>query len=86
MSLTSQTGENGPLYEIVIDWSQPLDGCDPRIQQIVTNAKAFRASIDAHTCDQMRLAAGGQPVADITMRQPSARVAQEYLDVFCSER
>jgi hypothetical protein len=76
-------GGDGPSYAMVVDWSQKLDGCDSRVQQMVAGGKAQQLDIDAHICDEMRIAAQGRDLSDKTMRQPSARVARAYLGAFC---
>jgi hypothetical protein len=76
-------GGDGPSYAMVVDWSQKLGGCDSRVQQMVAGGKAQQLDIDAHICDEMRIAAQGRDLSDKTMRQPSARVARAYLGAFC---
>ncbi len=76
-------GGDGPSYAVVVDWGQKLDGCDSRVQQIVAGGKAQQLDVDAHICDEMRIGAQGRALSDKTMRQPSVRVAEAYLDAFC---
>jgi hypothetical protein len=78
----SESGD-GPEYALVVDWRDNVSMCDSRVKVTVTNAVAEQAAIDAHICDQMRVAADGNKVTDQTLRQPSAAVAKEYLAAFC---
>ena len=78
----SESGD-GPQYALVVDWRDNVSMCDSRVKVTVTNAVAEEAAIDAHICDQMRVAADGNKMTDQTLRQPSAVVAKEYLAAFC---
>ena len=76
-------GGNGPEYALVVDWRDDVTKCDSRVRTTVTNAIAQEVAIDAHICDEMRLAADGNKMTDQTLRQPSVAVAKEYLAAFC---
>lgn len=74
-----------PQYYVVLDWDEPLGHCDQRLQSFVSMARENQDRINAHICDQMRLAAEARPLTDPTFRTPSPAVALAYLDAFCAE-
>jgi hypothetical protein len=75
--------EENAQYAVAVYRDSDPTGCPELVEQ-VSEVSPYYADVDRHVCEQMGIMASGSEPEDRTLRPASPKVAEAYIEAFCT--